>query len=167
MDCISVHFLVWYLIWSHKTLALGELGKGCRRFLWIISFNYMWIYNDLKMDSLIFFKKDDFPSLSGPAPVRSVNSLNMSPSSHIISVKWFSLVRSFCVEYHDNQRRLCKFIDAGFDRSFVGMKGKSMFRVSVYSSDNISPSFLYRMAKCNLSPGSHLIISGNDAVLEA
>lgn len=61
-------------------------------------------------------------------------------------------------------KRVSKSTDGGFDRSFVVRKGKSIFRVSVYSGDYISLSFLYRMAQCNLPPGSHLIISGNDAV---
>lgn len=64
-------------------------------------------------------------------------------------------------------KRFSKFMDGGFDRSFVGRKGKSIFRVSVHSGDNISLSFLYGMAHYNLPPGSHLIISGNDAILEA
>lgn len=126
----------------------------------------MWIYNDLKIESWIFLKKDYFPSLSGPALVRLVNSLNMSPWSHIVSIKWFLWLETAVWNTMTMNKRFCK-VGGGFGRSFVGRKGKSIFRVSVYSSDNISLSFLCRMAQHSLPPGSNLIISGNDAILEA
>lgn len=62
-------------------------------------------------------------------------------------------------------KRFSEFMDDGFDRSFVGRKGKSIFRVFIPVIIYHNP--FYKMAQCNLPPASYMIILGNDAILEA
>lgn len=57
-------------------------------------------------------------------------------------------------------------MDGGFARNVAGMGSKSVFRVSVYSSEN--KALLLPWWKCssvnNLPPGSWMIPLGNEAI---
>lgn len=65
--------------------------------------------------------------------------------------------------------RICKLMNGGFGRSFVGREGKSIFRINVHSSGKYITVLSVSNSPnvTSLPPGGWLMLPGNHTVSEA
>lgn len=89
------------------------------------------------------------------------------PLSHFSGCEMSSLVRSNTVwNTMMMDKEFCKSTDGGFGRSSMCRKGKSITRISIYSSKNKMLSFPWRKWSnvVNLPPGCLLVTLRNGAI---
>lgn len=68
--------------------------------------------------------------------------------------------KQYCVEYHDGDKALCKSMDSSFCRTSMCRKGKSITRLSIYPSNEVSNIV-------NLSSGHWLVALENGVISQA
>jgi hypothetical protein len=99
--------------------------------------------------------------------VRSVDSMIIGPLSHFSGCEVSSLARSNTMwNTMTMDKAFCESTDAGFGRSITCRKGKSITRISIYSSKNKTLSFSWRKWSnvVNLPPGCWLVTAKNGAI---
>jgi hypothetical protein len=96
-----------------------------------------------------------------------VNSMIVGPLSHFSGCEMSSLVRSNTVwNTMKTDKAVCQSMDGGFSRGIMCRKGKSITRISFYSSKYKTLSFPRRKWSnvVNLPPGCWLVTSRNGAI---
>ena len=99
--------------------------------------------------------------------VRPVNSMIVSPLSYFSGCETSSLVRSNTVwNTMTIDEAFCQSVNGGFSRGITCRKGKSITRISIYSSKNKTLSFPRRKWSnvVNLPPGCWLVNSRNGVI---
>lgn len=83
--------------------------------------------------------------------VGAVNPISMSPLPHFFSCEVNSLVRSNAIwNIMTVNKSFYKSTEGSFGRRIAFREGKSIFTVSVYSSENKSKaSFIIEVVQCN------------------